>query len=562
MNNTPQVQTDVIHGIRRAWWCFATVLCGLATCTGWMAEAPDARNSVVVVFNAHSEESKAVAEHYARARSVPAEHLLGLKLPRTETMSRLEYRKMLEEPLRAWLEDGKRWVYPAAGQGDGWTQTPSQAAIRYAVLCYEVPLKIEPDPSVREPDIDNLPQELRRNEAAVDSELALLPVRGPGVRLTGPATHKTFASTNRLAMHPTNGVFIVARLDGPTPDIAKGLVDKALAAETNGMWGRAYFDLRGIKDGPYKLGDDILRGAHAVARRQGFETELDEAEPTLQPGHPMSHVGMYCGWYAEDANGPFLQSSMEFMPGAFAYHLHSFSAATLRSTSRHWCGPLLARGATITMGCVYEPYLGGTPDIGVVLSRLIDLGFTFGEAALAGQQVLSWQTTVVGDPLYRPFARPAREMHESLAARGSPAIEWSHLRVVNLNLATGMREPQLLPYLEEVAPQLKSAVLTEKLASLYHASGKPASAIRTVEDALRQYPSAQQEIRMSLVLMDWLAEDKQFEKAVTFGEAFLKQQSSYAGASALYRKLALWAASAGNMDAAARFEKAADALKR
>jgi hypothetical protein len=30
-------------------------------------------------------------------------------------------------------------------------------------------------------------------------------------------------------------------------------------------------------------------------------------------------------------------------------------------------------------------------------------GYTFGEAAWAAQPVLSWQTTVIGDPLYRPF---------------------------------------------------------------------------------------------------------------------------------------------------------------
>ena len=53
----------------------------------------------------------------------------------------------------------------------------------------------------------------------------------------------------------------------------------------------------------------------------------------------------------------FTLPKVEFMPGAFAYHLHSFSATTLRSASQGWCGPLLAKGATCTMGCVYEPYL-------------------------------------------------------------------------------------------------------------------------------------------------------------------------------------------------------------
>ena len=86
-----------------------------------------------------------------------------------------------------------------------------------------------------------------------------------------------------------------------------------------------------------------------------------------------------------------------------AYHLHSYSAYTLRSTNQYWCGPLLAAGATATMGCIDEPFLAGTPNMEVFFSRWLLLGFTFGEAACAAQGAVSWQTTVVGDPLFRPF---------------------------------------------------------------------------------------------------------------------------------------------------------------
>ncbi len=57
------------------------------------------------------------------------------------------------------------------------------------------------------------------------------------------------------------------------------------------------------------------------------------------------------------------------------------------------------------MGCVYEPYLSLTPNVAVFLERFTIGQFTFGEAAWAAQPALSWQTTVVGDPLYRPFGR-------------------------------------------------------------------------------------------------------------------------------------------------------------
>ena len=37
----------------------------------------------------------------------------------------------------------------------------------------------------------------------------------------------------------------------------------------------------------------------------------------------------YIGWYDGNVSGPFTRPAVEFAPGAFAYHLHSYSAATL-----------------------------------------------------------------------------------------------------------------------------------------------------------------------------------------------------------------------------------------
>ena len=35
----------------------------------------------------------------------------------------------------------------------------------------------------------------------------------------------------------------------------------------------------------------------------------------------MSHIAIYCGWYDASVSGPFALPKVEFMPGAFAYHL-------------------------------------------------------------------------------------------------------------------------------------------------------------------------------------------------------------------------------------------------
>ena len=95
------------------------------------------------------------------------------------------------------------------------------------------------------------------------------------------------------------------------------------------------------------------------------------------------------------------------------------------------------------MGCVNEPYLSVTPNVAAFLARLIAGGFTFGEAAWAAQPALSWQTTVVGDPLYRPFGKNRRQLHAEFARTHDPLIEWSYLRVVNLGLAHGAPVAQL-----------------------------------------------------------------------------------------------------------------------
>jgi hypothetical protein len=64
---------------------------------------------------------------------------------------------------------------------------------------------------------------------------------------------------------------------------------------------------------------------------------------------------------------------------------------------------LIARGVTVTLGNVFEPYLQLThrPDF---LLKALARGDRWGDAVCYAQPVLSWQTVAIGDPLYRPFA--------------------------------------------------------------------------------------------------------------------------------------------------------------
>ena len=499
---------------------------------------------VVVIYNSSLTESEALANFYARKRGVPREQVLGFKLANNETISRADYRNDLQRPLVKQLESLKLWrigsgeIPGTNGKPIRVTRKVVESKIRYAVLCYGVPLKILRDPDTHESAEETMRPELRRNEAGIDSELACLPQTFHGYPLAGPLPNPLFGVTNATMLHPTNGLLMVTRLDGPTPSLARGLVDKALQAEEEGLWGRAYFDLRNLNDPSYKAGDDWIRGAAQVAKQLGLETIVDENSDVWPASFPMSQIAIYAGWYRENVSGPFTLPKVEFMPGAFAYHLHSFSAASLRTTNQNWVGPLIAKGATCTMGSVDEPYLGGTPEVSVFMGRWLYFGFTFGEAAYAGQSILSWQTTVVGDPLYRPFGKNPIEQHNEQEARKSKWLEWSNLRIVNLARVRGMTTAQVATILEDAPITKESPVLSEKLADLYTELGKPSSAISAYEKALTLNPSPQQRIRLRLTLGEKLIAAKRHDEARTNYQKLLQEAPEYPDAVGIGHKLA------------------------
>ena len=501
-------------------------------------------NEVVVVYNSRLPESKAVAEYYARARQVPESQVYGFALTTNEVMSRPEFHDSLQIPLARRLDSASLWrfapftIAATNGQPERVIRHVAASKIRYAILCYGVPLKIAPDPDLHESGNTNLPSQFEHNEAAVDSELAWLPLVEMKPPLTGPMPNWTYGATNPAVLNPTNGILLVARLDGPTAEIARGLVDKALQAERDGLWGRAYFDARGLaKTNSYFAGDEWILGAAQITRALGFDTVVDDQPETFPASFPMSQIGLYAGWYTGDADGPFALPKVEFMPGAFAYHLQSFSAATIRSASAQWCGPLLAKGATCTMGCVNEPYLALTPNVAMFMERFTIGQFTFGEAAWASQPALSWQTAVIGDPLYRPFGRPPMDLHHELSERHSPLIEWSFLRLVNQDLLRGRSPAYLENLIQTTGVATNSAVLTEKLGDLYTMENKLSSATDAYESALTLNPTPEQRIRLRLALGEKLQAQNFTAAARRDYQKLLEESPNYPGRPAIEQKI-------------------------
>lgn len=533
---------DMERGINRGRrWVLAAawvVWVGLSM-SGMAAESGEA---VVVIYNSRSTESKKLAAYYGLKRGVPESQVFGFDLPEGETISRRDFKNRLQGPLLKKLEAAGLMTYSGRKrQGDPLAEVPLPltARIRYLVLCHGVPLKIEEDPRLEESSVEQMRAELRRNEAAVDSELAVLPLSRFKLPVAGLVPNRAYNTTNAAELDPTRGVLMVARLDGPSATVARGLIDKALQAEREGLWGRAYFDARGVTDGNVKVGDDWIKGSAEIVRRLGYETVLDERDERFAGSFPLSHAAFYAGWYEYDgqASGPFARPAVEFMPGAFAYHLHSFSAATVRSATANWVGPFLAKGATISMGTVHEPFLEFTPQLPVFFHRLIHLGFSFGEAAYACQPYLSWQTTVVGDPLYRPFWRKPQAHHNELVEEKSKRVEWSQLKVVNINLATGLPAAELVAYLERLPEIEWSGVLQEKLGDLYVGAQRWNDAIGVFDKALAASESRQQQVRLALKKAQLLEVSGRSAEAYEAYQDFTKAFPEYPDLVSIYRKL-------------------------
>ena len=508
------------------------------------ASAQSLADEVVVVFNKKSAASEDVAMHYGKARNVPVKQIIGLDLSEAEEISRAEYERTLAKPLAKELEKRKLWrmgkvTWPITNATDlREVRVPVETKFRYLVLCYGVPLKIANDPTMNEPGVESAKPELRFNGAAVDSELAALPLPAEVNNRFGLLRHINYTTTNAAMLSPTNGILLVTRLDGPTPEIAKGLVDKAMEAETNGLWGRVYCDIRNVTDTNYVIGDTWIRGAFDICRVLGFDGVIETNATTFPAGFPMSHIAFYAGWYDSSASGPFTQPNVEFMPGAFAYHLHSANAWTIRNANKAWVGPLLAKGATCTFGSVNEPYLPGTVDIGTFAARWFITGMSFGEAAYAAQSCLSWQTTVIGDPLYRPFATPPQMLHLRHEKLRSPQLEWTHLRVVNLNIVKGTPLLQVIAYLEGLALTKRSAILSEKLGDLDAAIVKPASTLRAYESALKLAESPLQKVRLHLKIAGQHFQHKRFAESAATYRALLEKFPDYPGKSELEARIA------------------------
>ena len=354
--------------------------------------------STIVVYNKTAPDGADLARFYAQKRGIPNDHVVGLTCSMTEEISREEYDATIANRLREIFKARKWWTMRETEEHH---EAVMATSIRFVALIRGMPLKVRPEAAPYPGDKVGAGPIENRNEASVDSEVAVLGYFSP--QISGALNNPYFQSFKSIDQLDDPALLLVCRLDAPTSATVKQMIVDSLAAEKNGLWGRAYVDSAHGPSAGYELGDEWLAEIPNQLHKVGVPVVYRGPVPGIFPeGYPMTDCALYYGWYYPNIFGPFTRSDFHFVPGAIAMHIHSFSASTLRDRATGWTGPLLSHGAAASLGNVYEPYLQLTIQPDILNERLVH-GFTFAESSYAATNALSWMGVMVGDPLYRPY---------------------------------------------------------------------------------------------------------------------------------------------------------------
>lgn len=449
----------------------------LSCCAAWALTPAE----VVVVYNADSPLSERTARAYCAKRGVSVAQMVPLRGLKGGDISRADFERKIISPL-LYAFSGHDWSLPTQRRAGGRT-------MRAMVLMPDLPLRVTESShvveqrrkkaaAIKEGKAQGKVEWTPDEAACVDSELALLGAQYP----LHSGLQNPFYGKDAELSSAKPPVMAVTRIDGPDEACIRRMVEDPVRVERAGLWGWVVVD----EGGPYPQGEKMFRSVAENARRAYLPLFHETSKKTLANAFPlMGQTAVYFGWYEYKANGPFGPKGADFCfaPGAVAGHLHSFSCTEIKDTTC-WAPSLLKRGAAVTFGNVYEPFLGGCHDFGIFYDRLLK-GYTVAEAALMATPLISWQEVTFGDPLYRPFAAqlkpqpPSNEvaLWQEVARRyaGRPdAME----PVVKSQLAKphGALFAEALAY--TCADEGKWRMATEYFRMASNASSKPADKLR------------------------------------------------------------------------------------
>lgn len=450
---------------------------------------------VVVVYNADSPMSEKAARRYCEVRRIDVSQMVALHGVTSGDISRSDFERKVKSPL-LYAASGNDWRYPAQRTGG-----KEMCAM---VLMPDLPLRVKESPAVTEARKKKA-EAIKRGEiqgkvewtpdeaASVDSELMLLGANYPlHSALQNPCYKKDAPLT---AQHPP--IMAVCRIDGPDEQTIANMIFDPVRVEREGLWGWTVID----EGGPYAEGEAMFRAAAHSAQAAYQPLFYETSKKTLAHSFPlMKQTAVYFGWYEYRANGPFSPEAapeFRFAPGAVAGHLHSFSCENCKD-AKQWAPALLKRGAAVSLGNVYEPFLAGCHDFGVFYDRLLK-GCCVADAMLMATPLISWQEVTFGDPLYRPFAALKRGHHPS----GNMYAEWQSLS----SRCAGMPDT-LEPLVRAKLGKAEGAFFAESFAYLCAEKKKYNMAADYFRMAVNASSSPADKVRTRLMQMTCLAQAK------------------------------------------------------
>jgi len=385
-------------------------------------------NEILVIANTDIPSSVELAKYYCSERNVPAGNILTLPLGDTlvDNISREDYEDRLVAPIHEKLSSpefaGKirclltTYGVPIKVRGRGVLKGSEKKLKKLQKQLEKQKISLKKlqqdsphDLAQREKQINNKIAQIqsainpiigKETNASVDSELSMLLFDEYELYRWQP---------NRLRYNMPfwdYKSFMVCRLDGPSYKIAHSLIDKAMAAERNGLKGIAYIDSGYSitrKNKPlFERYDKSLHDlAVSIMAMTKFPLKRERTEKLFEPGS-CPNTALYCGWYSLEK----YVDAFDFVDGAIGYHISSLEAVSLRDpNSLQWCPAMLRDGITATLGAVAEPYLESFPEPDHFFNNLFE-GQTLVEAYYHAKPFNSWQLVLIGDPLYKPFKKP------------------------------------------------------------------------------------------------------------------------------------------------------------
>src|SRR5258708_7473064 len=346
-------------------------------------------DAVLVVYAANDPDSAGIATYYANQRAIPFTNLCPVTLqdPTLAYVGSADYSNAIRAPIRECVSRGGREkiLYIVLAYMRPYLMMATNGK-QYALDSYLADIWDQYSTA----DFDNAPDAPHPYYAEVQNQ------------------GNVYASFVPLSIFRTRQgvplIYSVWRLDGATPEIARGLIDRAIAASRQALSGNGYIDrlapMPDTVDAGLGQGDWELERAAEFLARAGYTTIEDEnpeefgtsPAPLICP-----NAIFYAGWYSFDN----YNDVFSWNPGAIGFHLDSASARDPRGGA-NWAANALRRGITVTAGAVFEPYLEGLPRPAGLFRNLLE-GANVGDAFLRNTRCLKWMIVNIRDPLYRPF---------------------------------------------------------------------------------------------------------------------------------------------------------------